>query len=220
MFAVKGEITQVGVIMSRWQPKEEMQERILETADRLFYGRGIRAVGVDTIADEIGISKRTLYNHYPSKDALIVAYLSRRLVPLEVSEAPPLAQLLGAFDRLERSLSRGSFRGCPFVNAVAEIGEELPEASRVAVAFKERRRLWFRDLLGRLDIKDADALASQLAILLDGAVAVGLVRRDPAMARAARQAAEALVRQSMLMKRDGRRKTRSSRSAAPPTSRA
>ena len=61
-----------------------MQERILETADRLFYGQGIRAVGVDTIAAEIGISKRTLYNYFPSKDELIVAYLQRRLRP-----APP-----------------------------------------------------------------------------------------------------------------------------------
>lgn len=63
-----------------------MEQRILETADRLFYGQGIRAVG---------ISKRTLYNHFPSKDALIVAYLSRRLAPIEPSDASPEAQLLG-----------------------------------------------------------------------------------------------------------------------------
>jgi len=182
-----------------------MQERILETADRLFYGRGIRAVGVDTIADEIGISKRTLYNHYPSKDALIVAYLSRRLVPLEVSAQPPLQQILGAFDRLERTLSCGAYRGCPFVNAVAEIGEELEEACKVAVAFKERRRLWFRDLLGQLGVADPEGLSAQLAILLDGAIVSGLVRRDPAMARAARQAAEALVRGAAGKKKRRRR---------------
>jgi AcrR family transcriptional regulator len=191
--------------MSRWPAKEEMQERILETADRLFYSRGIRAVGVDTIADEIGISKRTLYNYYPSKDALIVAYLSRRLVPLEISDKPPLEQIPAAFDRLERSLSRGAFRGCPFVNAVAEIGEDLAEASKVAVTFKERRRLWFRDLLDRLGVAEPETLATQLAILLDGAIAAGLVRRDPAMARMARQAAEALVRGTSI-KKNKRRK--------------
>jgi AcrR family transcriptional regulator len=187
--------------MSRWQPREEIEERILETADRLFYSRGIRAVGVDAIADEIGISKRTLYNHYPSKDALIVAYLSRRLVPLEFSAAPPLRQILSVFDRLERTLSRGTFRGCPFVNAVAEIGEELPEASKVAMAFKERRRLWFRDLLARLGVRDAEALSTELAIVLDGAIAAALVRRDPAMARSARHAAEVLVQQALPKKR-------------------
>ena len=51
--------------MNRWPAKETMQARILETADRLFYSQGIRAVGVDTIAAEIGISKRTLYNYFP-----------------------------------------------------------------------------------------------------------------------------------------------------------
>src|SRR5262250_2308768 len=98
-----------------------MEERILETTDRLFYGQGIRAVGVDTIAAEVGISKRTLYNHFPSKDDLIVAYLSRRMRPAETSGRPPAEQILGDFDRLERSFASGVFRGCPFVNAVAEL---------------------------------------------------------------------------------------------------
>ena len=66
--------------MATLPAKPAMKDRILETADRLFYLQGIRAVGVDTIAAEIGISKRTLYNHFPSKDALISAYLARRFV--------------------------------------------------------------------------------------------------------------------------------------------
>ena len=74
--------------MTRSDDRSAMQERILETADRLFYGQGIRAVGVDTIAAEIGISKRTLYNYFPSKDDLIVAYLSRRIRPGTVSDLP------------------------------------------------------------------------------------------------------------------------------------
>src|SRR5882757_9093171 len=107
--------------MTRAADRTTMQERILETADRLFYGQGIRAVGVDTIAAEIGISKRTLYNYFPSKDELIVAYLSRRVRPAPVSDVPPVEQILGDFDRLERSFARSGFRGCPFVNAVAEL---------------------------------------------------------------------------------------------------
>ena len=127
-----------------------MQERILETADRLFYGQGIRAVGVDTIAAEIGISKRTLYNYFPSKDELIVAYLSRRLRPTPPSDLPPVQQILGNFERLERTFATGVFRGCPFVNAVAELKEPAHAANKIAFAFKEQRRLWFRDLLARL----------------------------------------------------------------------
>jgi AcrR family transcriptional regulator len=179
--------------MSRWANKETMQERILETADHLFYGKGIRAIGVDTIADEIGISKRTLYNHFPSKDDLIVAYLSRRFIPLATSELPPVEQILGTFDRLEHSFASKEFRGCPFVNAVAELGESTHAANRLAIAFKEQRRVWFRDLLVRLDVADPDGLATQLALLVDGAIAAALVRGDPGMARAAKTAARTLL---------------------------
>src|SRR5277367_5133047 len=105
--------------MSRWSTKEAMQERILDTADRLFYGQGIRVVGVDTIAAEIGISKRTLYNYFPSKDILIAAYLTRRMTPPKASGRPPVERLLGVFDVLERWFLSDDFRGCPFVNAVA-----------------------------------------------------------------------------------------------------
>jgi AcrR family transcriptional regulator len=173
--------------------KSSMKDRILETADRLFYLQGIRAVGVDTIAAEIGISKRTLYNHFPSKDALIAAYLERRFVAPRPSEKPPAEQILATFDSLERRFSAKDFRGCPFVNAVAELGSEDKSVRRIAIAFKESRRLWFRDLLVQLGVTDAEGLATQLTLLVDGSIAQDLVRNDPAMARAARQAATVLL---------------------------
>jgi AcrR family transcriptional regulator len=174
-------------------PKPSMKERILETADRLFYLQGIRAVGVDTIAAEIGISKRTLYNHFPSKDALIAAYLAGRFKPIPASDKPPVEQILGSFDALERRFDRADFRGCPFVNAVAELGSDDVTARAIAIDFKESRRIRFRDLLRQLGAADADGLATQLALLVDGAIAAGLVRKDPAMARAARAAAQVLL---------------------------
>lgn len=183
-----------------------MQERILETADRLFYGQGIRAVGVDTIAAEIGISKRTLYNHYPSKDDLIVAYLSRRLKPAPPSDRPPLDQILGSFERLERTIGAqggtaggtgggtgGVFRGCPFVNAVAELKDTTHAAARIALAFKEQRRKWFQDLLLKLGVADTETLSMQLLLLIDGAIAAAIVRGDPKVATAAREAALVLL---------------------------
>jgi AcrR family transcriptional regulator len=173
--------------------KPSMPERILETADRLFYLQGIRAVGVDTIAAEIGISKRTLYNHFPSKDALISAYLERRFKPVPASDKPPAEQILGTFDRLERGFADKGFRGCPFVNAVAELGAGDHAVRKIAVAFKESRRIWFRDLLKQLDVADADGLATQLTLLVDGSIAQDLVRNDPSMARAAKEAAKVLL---------------------------
>jgi AcrR family transcriptional regulator len=179
--------------MATLPARPSMKERILETADRLFYLQGIRAIGVDTIAAEIGISKRTLYNHFPSKDALISAYLARRFVQPQPSDKPPAEQILGTFDRLERGFASKGFRGCPFVNAVAELGAEDQAVRSIAIAFKESRRLWFRDLLLQLDVTDAEGLATQLTLLVDGSIAQDLVRNDPSMARAAKEAARVLL---------------------------
>jgi AcrR family transcriptional regulator len=176
--------------------KIDMKERILQTADRLFYLKGIRAIGVDTIAAEIGISKRTLYNHFPSKDNLIDAYLQRRFVLARPSEKSPVEQILGYFDSLERRFSAKDFRGCPFVNAVAELGPEDRSVKKIAKAFKESRRLWFRDLLAELGAADPERLSTQLTLLVDGAIAQDLVRDDPAMARAAKEAAKVLLQRA------------------------
>ena len=167
--------------------------RILAAADKLFYTQGIRAVGVDTVAAEAGVSKRTLYNHYPSKDALIAAYLTARFKTMEPSDAPAREQILGYFDRLERLFADGGFRGCPYVNAVTELGDPDHLAGGIAVQYKEQRRLWYRGLLERLNVKNPDALATQLQLLGEGALAARLVRADPGIARAARAAAEVLI---------------------------
>lgn len=173
--------------------KQTMKDRILQTADRLFYLKGIRAIGVDTISAEIGISKRTLYNHFPSKDALIAAYLEHRFVQSKPSDKPPVEQILGTFDALERRFGAKDFRGCPFVNAVAELGSEDKSVKKIAIAFKESRRLWFRGRLVELGVADPDRLATQLQLLVDGSIAQDLVRDDPGMARAAKEAARVLL---------------------------
>ena len=180
--------------MAPMSEKPTMKERILETADRLFYLQGIRAVGVDTVAAETGISKRTLYNHFPSKDDLISAYLQRRFTLAPASDKPPVEQILGTFDRLERGFASKGFRGCPFVNAVAELGAKDRSVKKIAIAFKESRRIWFRDLLMQLEVADANGLATQLQLLVDGAIATDLVRNDPSAARAAKDAARVLLR--------------------------
>jgi AcrR family transcriptional regulator len=173
--------------------RSRMRERILETVDRLFYGQGIRATGVDTVAAEAGISKRTLYNHFPSKDHLIVAYLQRRLRPIPGGDRSPADQILGTFVILERVFERADFRGCPFVNAVAELGAPDHPARAIAVKFKEQRRRWFRGLLEEAGAPDAQGLATQLMLLVDGAIATALVRNDPRAARSAHAAARTLL---------------------------
>src|SRR5438132_11978799 len=144
--------------------------RILAAADRLFYQRGIRAVGVDAIAAEAGVSKRTLYNYYATKDDLIAAYLVARFKHIAPSDAPAREQILGYFDYLERVFANPKFRGCPYVNAVAELSDPKHPAASIAIQFKEQRRDWFRTLLERLGVRDPGALATQLQLLVEGAL--------------------------------------------------
>jgi AcrR family transcriptional regulator len=173
--------------------KAPMVERIMRAADRLFYERGIRAVGVDLVAAEAGISKRSLYDYFPSKDALVAAYLRHRAVPLPESDAPPAAQILGLFDGLEHRFAQDGFRGCPFVNAVAELGGSCAAAKDLAVRFKQERRQWIRDRLAALPVSDPDGLALQLQLLAEGAIAAMLVGGEPSVARAGREAARSLL---------------------------
>jgi AcrR family transcriptional regulator len=171
-----------------------MAERILGAANRLFYQKGIRAVGVDAVAAEAGISKRSLYDTFPSKDALVAAYLRQRIVPLPSSDMPPSAQVLALFDQLHARFASGDFRGCPFVNAVTELAEDCETARAIASDYKEERRQHIASLLSLAGALHPDALASQVALLIEGAIASILVRQDPEVAVQAREAAAVLMR--------------------------
>jgi AcrR family transcriptional regulator len=168
-------------------------ERILAAADKLFYLHGIRAVGVDAVAEEAGVSKRTLYNYYATKDDLIAAYLVGRFKHIAPSDAPAREQILAYFEHLEREFARPDFRGCAYVNAVSELSDPKHPAANIALKFKEQRRAWYRTLLERLGVAHPDALATQLQLLAEGALSANLVWGDPTLARAAREAAEVLI---------------------------
>jgi AcrR family transcriptional regulator len=170
-----------------------MAERIVAAADRLFYRKGIRAVGVDTVAAEAGISKRSLYDTFPSKDELVAAYLRQRIQPLPASDQPPAAQVLALFDQLHMRFTAGDFRGCPFVNAVTELAEDCETARAIALGYKEDRRRHIGSLLAQAGASNPDTLASQIALLFEGAIASMLVRQDPAVATQARDAAAVLI---------------------------
>ena len=170
-----------------------MAERIIEAADRLFYRKGIRAVGVDSVAAEAGISKRSLYDTFPSKDALVAAYLRQRIQPLPASDQPPGAQVLARYDQLNGRFSKGDFRGCPFVNAVTELAEDCEAARAIALGFKDERCQHIASLLSQAAAAAPEALAGQIALLFEGAIASMLVRQDPSVALQARDAARVLM---------------------------
>jgi AcrR family transcriptional regulator len=171
-----------------------MAERILRAADRLFYRRGIRAVGVDAVAAEAGVSKRSLYDTFASKDDLVAAYLRQRILPLPASGQPPAEQVLGLFDQLHGRFVTGEFRGCPFVNAVTELADDCDTVRAIARDYKEQRRRDIVALLREGGAADPEALGSQIALLIEGAIAAMLVRQEPAVALQARGAALVLMR--------------------------
>ena len=119
-------------------------ERLLETASDLFYREGIRAVGVDTVSERAGVSKRTLYNRFGGKDGLVAEYLRRRdegwkayLRGATEAVVEPKEKLLAVFEAYEEWLVGEDFRGCAFANAAAEIPDPDHPARVVARRHKE-----------------------------------------------------------------------------------
>ncbi|MDI3385216.1 helix-turn-helix domain-containing protein [Streptomyces sp. B-S-A8] len=150
--------------------------KILETASRLFYEQGIRAVGVEAIAEEAGVTKKTLYDRFGSKEGLIVAYLRARdglwrstlVKHINGHDGPPAQKLLATFDALGEWMRERNPRGCAFVNASVE----LP-ADHAGREVAREQKAWFLDYVADLateaGAEDPAALARQLLILHEGA---------------------------------------------------
>ncbi|MCY4725580.1 TetR/AcrR family transcriptional regulator [Nocardioides sp. STR2] len=180
------------------------RDRILNTAFRLFYARGIRAVGVDLIISESGVAKATFYKHFPAKDELVLAYLDKvdgiwtgQLHEAAEAAGPePADQLVGLFDALDTACRREGYRGCAFINAAAEAAPGTPVHART-VAHKQAVLAWLRDLAARASADDPDTLARTLALLLDGGLSDGALAADPEAAHAAKAAAKRLVSTSV-----------------------
>lgn len=176
------------------------RDRILETAFRLFYARGIRAVGVDLIIAESGVAKATFYKHFPAKDDLVLAYLDRvdgiwtgqLHAAAEAAGRDPAHQLIGMFDALTSSCRTEGYRGCAFINAAAEAMPGTPVHQRT-VTHKREVLAWVRELATQAGAADADGLARSLTLLLDGGLASGALDADPQAAAQARAAAALLV---------------------------
>ncbi|HEX6149746.1 TetR/AcrR family transcriptional regulator [Nocardioides sp.] len=175
-------------------------QRILDVASELFYSRGIHAVGVDTIAAESGVTKRTLYDRFGSKDGLLVAYLKARdrrwrtmiVDRLESEPADGRSRVLAPFDVLPEWLSQNS-RGCSFVNAFAELPDPDHPGRQVVVAEKKWLRSLFHQLLLEAGVADADELAVALLNLHEGAIISYAIADEHAAPATARAAAAALV---------------------------
>jgi AcrR family transcriptional regulator len=152
------------------------KDKLFQTAARLFYQHGYRAIGVDTIAAESGIGKMTLYRHFPSKDELIVAYLrdSNRVFWSNfeqiTKDAPsPRDKLLAFFETLQDYVVSPSCYGCPFLNVATEYPETDYPGHQVAIEHKQAVRARFNQLAKEAGARQPKALADALFLLMDGA---------------------------------------------------
>ncbi len=159
--------------------RSSARQQLLEVASELFYQEGIRAIGVDTIVERSGVGKATLYRHFPTKDGLIAAYLEEEdrrhwqwfeevIAPHEGS---PKAQLLAWFEACTQRLTEPGFRGCAFLNALAEFSEADHPAHRCAVEHERALQWRLAQLSQQAGARDPEALADQLLLVSNGALA-------------------------------------------------
>ena len=163
-------------------PSLPARERILATAYRLFYREGIRATGVDKVIAEAGVTKVTFYRHFPSKDALILAFLDlrhRRWMDWFVDALDRHAhghRRPAVVSAIAEWLTADSFRGCAFINSVNEIGAELPEVHAITARHKAEMVAAIKETLppGPNRARTAQALG----VAIDGAIVHAQYQRD------------------------------------------
>jgi AcrR family transcriptional regulator len=166
------------VLVQPGRNESAARRRVLDAATRLFYAEGVHAVGIDRIIDEARVAKATFYNHFPSKDELVCAYVEEqdrlgRAAISQLPKQPPRNTIFAIFARIGEAALQPGYRGCPFLNAAAEYPDRTNSVRR---AVDDHRR-WFRDLLRGLLIadghQDPDRTADILVILDDGLLISG-----------------------------------------------
>jgi AcrR family transcriptional regulator len=182
--------------------RRPVRERLIDVADELFYAHGIHAVGIDRVLDQARVAKASLYTTFRSKDELVAAYLQQRSdawrehVETEVAHRghDATSRLMAVFDVLAESFDDPAFRGCPFINAAAEIADPSHPARKVIAG----HRRWLHGLLAGIAaeaaLPDAAQVATQLVLLYDGTlVGADLDGEVHGTAEAARDAVRRLV---------------------------
>jgi AcrR family transcriptional regulator len=179
------------------------KERILKTATDLFLRDGYHATGIDTIVAEAGVAKMTLYKHFKSKEELIIEVLKARdeswrawfTSTVERLADTPQDRLLAMFDALQDWFDDDDFHGCAFINAAAEFSNQRENNAVLSVAVGHTQAIadYVRDLAVQAKVKDADALTTQLCLLLEGSIVMALIHNHPKVAQDAKQAAKSLL---------------------------
>ncbi|TJZ98934.1 TetR/AcrR family transcriptional regulator [Actinacidiphila oryziradicis] len=178
------------------------RERILAAAAQLFATQGINATGMEQVAEEAPVSKRTLYAHFRTKNDLVIAHLQGLVLSgatlesgLTREDVSPRERILMLFDQL--TADAGPVRGCPFIDAAAEFPDPHSAVHSYAREQKLRMVQLIAALVTELSCREPLALAEQLATLADGAASRAMVLDEADYGRHARAAAEVLLEQAL-----------------------
>ncbi|SFF65884.1 transcriptional regulator, TetR family [Actinacidiphila alni] len=153
------------------------RDRLLDAAAGLFYREGV-ATGIDALCKAAGVSKRSMYQLFASKDEVLAAALERqgpvvdaRLLPPPGEPAAPRDRVLYVFERMEEVAAGDGYRGCPFLAAQVELKDPEHPASVVARRTKQGLTDFFRAEAARAAVADPELLARRLTLIFDGASA-------------------------------------------------
>ncbi len=167
--------------MNRTKVAEPARQRLLDCADRLFYSQGIQATGVDQVIAEAQVAKATLYSNFPGKDALVAAYLERRLedwiLSVRAVDDPSLSapeRVEHLFDLLEQGVRAPDFKGCPFTNAVVE----RPNIASVREVVHRYRSALNEHISTISGLEISDHRVKRLALIYDGALTAAKAAQD------------------------------------------
>jgi len=159
------------------------RDHLVETAMKLFSKHGFRATGIDRVLAESGVAKKTLYNHFRSKDELIIATLQKRdedfmhfvrdgiarLAPGQTGD-PRMARVLALFDAIAEWAGGDNFTGCTFINASAEYPRREDPIHVACANHKKLVTQFIEELIAELPLVDSHRVARQIALLVDGAI--------------------------------------------------
>lgn len=179
------------------------RKRIVDAATKLFYAEGIGRVSVDAVAEKAGLTKRTLYYHFKSKDDLIAAYLDGRDQPnirqmagwFEAAEGDVERKVEAIFTNLARVAKNPKWKGCGFLRTAAELAS-MPGHPAVKAGSRHKKNFetWLTRELSGYGVDEPQTLAREIVLLMDGAFSIMLIHRDPDYVEAAGHAAATLVR--------------------------
>ncbi|MDB1087382.1 TetR/AcrR family transcriptional regulator [Streptomyces sp. ACA25] len=188
-----------GTVAAGVRPDDETaRAQALEAATRLYYLRGVQAVGMDALRAESGLSLKRLYQLFPSKEAIVERVLQQQherwvegLTSATAAASTPRARLLALYDFLDSWFSDDGFRGCVFINSFGELAGTWPRVAEIVRAHKADFQKFVAELV--VDAGGPETLAHQLSILAEGATTTAAIAGTKDAAGHARDAAETLI---------------------------